>query len=161
SEIDKKLFEAGILTHLNTGLTIAVHTGGNIEAVRFQKDLLDKYDVHPSAWVWTHANKIQDDDILIDLASKGAWISLDGVKASNTDQYLNRLKLFKKKTLLNKVLISHDGNGYPGGGQIRRFDAIFDSLIPAMRNVGFAEADIDQLLILNPREAFRIRIRKK
>ena len=33
SDIDKKLFKAGILAHLNTGLTLVVHTGKNIEAV--------------------------------------------------------------------------------------------------------------------------------
>lgn len=161
SEIDKKLFEAGILTHLKTGLTLAVHTGKNIDAVRFQSELLNTYKVHPSAWIWTHANKIEDDVILIEFASKGAWISLDGVKESNSNEYLKRLQLFKEKNLLHKVLLSHDGNGFPGGGKIRKFDAIFKHLIPAMLNYGFTEEDINQLLVLNPNEAFTIRIRKK
>lgn len=161
SEIDTKLFEAGILTHLQTGLTIAAHTGKNIEAIELQMSILDKYNVAPSAWIWTHANKMTEDAMLIELAMKGAWISLDGVKANNIDEYIKRLKLFKQKKLLHKVLISHDGNGFPRGGAIRPFDAIFKSLTPALLEQGFSDQDIDQLLITNPQNAFKIRIRKK
>jgi len=161
SAIDQKLFEAGILTHLSTGLTLAVHTGKNIEAMRLQLKLLNKYNVDPSAWVWTHAYKVEEDKLLIDIASKGAWVSLDGVNASNTNEYINRIKLFKKNDLLNRILLSHDGNGFPRGGEIRKFEAIFETLIPEMLKNGFTEGDIHQLMVRNPREAFNIRIRKK
>lgn len=160
SAIDKKLFVAGMLTHLSTGLTMAVHTGKNREALNLQVDLLNAYNIDPSAWIWTHANKVEDDTILIDLAVKGAWISLDGVKASNTKEYLKRLKLFKQKKLLHKVLLSHDGNGFPGGGAIRDFKAIFENLIPEMLENGFTEDDINQILVKNPKEAFRVAIRQ-
>ena len=161
SDIDKKLFEAGILTHLSTGLTLAVHTGKNMDAVKFQIGLLDKHSIHPSAWIWTHANKMEEEEPLLEYAAKGAWISLDGVKASNTTEYINKVKLFKQRGLLNKVLLSHDGNGFPSGGKIRTFGDIFEHLIPAMRSSGFTEGDIDQLFVRNPREAFKVRIRKK
>lgn len=160
SDIDKKLFKAGILTHLNTGLTLAVHTGKNIEAARFQKELLNKNNIHMSAWIWTHANKVNDTQILIDLASEGAWISLDGVKKSNTNEYIERIKLFKRNNLLNKILLSHDGNGFPSGGKTREFEAIFQNLIPEMLKNGLTENDINLILINNPKEAFKIKIRK-
>ncbi|WP_339705117.1 hypothetical protein [uncultured Kriegella sp.] len=160
SAIDQKLFEAGMLTHLSTGLTMAVHTGNNREALNLQIDLLNAHNIDPSAWIWTHANKVEDDTILIDLAAKGAWISLDGVKASNTKEYLKRLKLFKQKKLLHKVLLSHDGNGFPSGGAIRDFNAIFENLIPEMLENGFTEDDINQILVENPKEAFRVGIRQ-
>lgn len=160
SDIDKKLFEAGILTHLNTGLTMAVHTGKNIEAMEFQTILLHDYNIHPSAWIWTHANKVENDKVLIDLASKGAWISLDGVNQSNIMEYINRIKLFKQKNLLNKILLSHDGNGFPSGGEIRKFEAIFHNLIPEMLKNGFTDNESNQIMVSNPKEAFSIRIRK-
>ena len=161
SDIDKKLFEAGILTHISTGLTLAVHTGKNSEALRLQIQLLRDYDVHPSAWIWTHANKVSDDKILIDLAAKGAWISLDGVNESNSYEYMKRIKLFKQNDLLHKILLSHDGNGFPSGGKIRDFEAIFESLIPEMLTNGFTNDNIHQILVRNPQEAFQIRRRKK
>ncbi len=161
SDIDKMLLEAGILTHLSTGLTLAVHTGKNREALESQMRLLSDNDVHPSAWIWTHANKVEDDVVLIDMAAKGAWISLDGVNESSINEYLRRIGLFKQRNLLHKILLSHDGNGFPSGDPIRGFDAIFESLIPKMLVNGFTEDDIHQILVRNPKEAFQIRIRKK
>lgn len=160
SNIDKKLFEAGILTHLTTGLTLAVHTGKNMEAVKLQMELLNEYNIHPSAWVWTHANKVENTESLIDLATKGAWISLDGVNQSNTSEYIKRIKLFKQKNLLHKILLSHDGNGFPSGGEIRKFEAIFENLIPELLKNGITDDEINQIMVRNPREAFYIRIRK-
>ncbi|WP_175455374.1 phosphotriesterase family protein [Pricia antarctica] len=160
SDIDKKLFEAGILTHLNTGLTLAVHTGSNREALESQMQLLKDNDIHPSAWIWTHANKFKDDIVLLDLAAKGAWISLDGVNQSNISEYIRRLNLFKQKKLLHKILLSHDGNGFPSGDPIRGFEVIFKGLIPEMLTNGFTEDDIHQILVRNPKEAFQMRIRK-
>jgi len=159
SEIDKKLFEAGVLAHLRTGLALAVHTGKNIEAVNIQHQLLNKYNVDMSAWIWTHANKVEEDHLLIEWAEKGAWISLDGVKKSNTGEYIRRIKLFKQKKLLNKLLLSHDGNGFPGGEKIRPFEAIYTRLIPAMLDNGLTESDVNQILVENPKAAFTISIR--
>lgn len=160
SEIDLKLFKAGILTHLATGLTLAVHTGNNPEAAEAQMKLLAGYGVSNEAWVWGHANFIKEVEVLLAAAEKGAWISLDGVNSSNTIEYVEKLSLFKSKNLLHKVLLSHDGNGYPKGGEIRQFDAIFNVLIPAMLVSGFTQSEIDQILITNPKNAFEIRVRK-
>ena len=71
SELDSKLFTAGILTHLSTGLTMAVHTESNLPAVEKQLELLDEYDVGPDAWVWVHASKVDDTNFLIETARKG------------------------------------------------------------------------------------------
>jgi len=159
SSIDKKLFEAGILTHLKTGLTMAVHTRDNVEAAKFQADLLNKYNVDLSAWIWTHANAVKDDDLLIEFASKGAWISLDGVKESNTTEYIKRIELFKRNNLLGKLLLSHDGNGFPQGGEIRQFEDLIIYLIPRMLKAGFTQEEIDHITIKNPSKAFIAKIR--
>ncbi|MFC4094963.1 phosphotriesterase family protein [Euzebyella saccharophila] len=160
SEIDQKLVEAGIITHSKTGLTLAIHTGENIQAAYLTLKLLNEKGVLPNAWIWVHANKVTDDKILLEMAKKGAWISLDGVKADNVEGYVQRLSKFKKHDLLHKVLVSHDGNGFPAGGAIRQFDAIPLHLIPALKNSGFTQSEIDQLLIDNPRKAFMPSIKK-
>lgn len=160
SDIDRKLFEAGIQTHLATGLTVAVHTGSNPEAVRLQLSLLDEYGVDPSAWIWTHANWHDDLDLLLEVADRGAWISMDGVKRENVEQYLDYIQRFKQANLLDRLLLSHDGDAYPAGGEIRPFEAIPKALVPAMRSYGFSEAIIDQLLVDNPGEAYAVRVRR-
>lgn len=161
SEIDTKLFEAGVLTHKKTGLTLAVHTGDNPEALTKELQLLEKHNVDPSAFVWVHANKRADSQLMLELALKGVWISLDGVNESNTKQYIDWLTQFKANNLLHKVLLSHDGNSFPKGGAIRPYDAIPLVLVPALKNEGFSIEEINQLLIINPKEAFAIEIRIK
>ena len=159
SEIDKKLFTAGILTHLNTGLTLAVHTGNNPEAASEQLKLLTQYHVSPDAWVWVHAHLVEDVELLLSAASAGAWISLDGAKESNVQEFINKIDRFRSQNLLHKILLSHDGDGFPMGGEIREFDAIPRHLIPAMLANGFTEKDVDQITVRNPKEAFMIRTR--
>lgn len=159
SDIDKKLYEAGVLTHKKTGLTLAVHTAKNKEAIEFQLEILKKHHVNFEASIWVHANKEENTTYLLEKASQGLWISLDGVNNSNTKEYINLLKTFKSKNLLHKILLSHDGNSYPRGQDIRPYDAISNLLIPEMIAEGFSEKDINQLLIENPKKAFSISIK--
>ncbi|MDN5210564.1 phosphotriesterase [Fulvivirgaceae bacterium BMA12] len=159
SEIDIKLFVAGILTHLSTGLTIAVHTGDNPLAAAKQLALLEEHQVSPEAWIWVHANKVKNEQLLIDAAKKGAWISLDGVKEANVAEYIRKIGYFKAQNLLHKVLLSHDGNSFPRGGKIRTYEAISKNLIPALKEQGYTDEEIDQLMVKNPQQAFAIKIR--
>ncbi len=160
SEIDLKLFEAGILAHKSTGLTMAVHTGDNPQAAYAQLALLKSHNVHPGSWVWVHANKLAEDQTLIDVAKSGAWISLDGVKERNIEEYVNRIKTFKRHGLLGQLLLSHDGNAFPRGKAIRPFDAISRWLIPRLEREGFSEFELDLLVRQNPKRAFEIKATK-
>lgn len=154
SKIDTKLFEAGLLSHLQTGLTLAVHTGENLEAAKLEMQLLQKYKVDPSAWIWVHANKTQDDEVLLDAAKKGAWISFDGVNSSNYKEYATRIEKFRKNGLLGRLLLSHDGNGFPAGGPIRGFNALIKYLVPELISRGIPQSEIDLLTQENPQKAF-------
>lgn len=160
SEIDKKLFRAGVLTHINTGLTLAVHTGNNSEAADTQLRLLEQHEVSPEAWVWVHANTVGDVELILNAASKGAWISLDGVKTTNVEEVLAKIEKFRSQNLLHKILLSHDGDAFPMGGGIRKFEAVSQDLIPAMLADGFTEKEINQIMVQNPKEAFMIRPRR-
>ncbi len=162
SDIHKKLIEAAAMTHINTGMIIASHTGGAIPANE-QIAVLKNYNIHPSAFIWVHAQMENDDLKREEAAREGSWISLDGVNDDNTVQYVEWLEFFKQKSLLDRVLLSHDAGWYkPGmanGGEIRGFTTIFKKLIPLMKNAGFSEMDIRQLLVKNPAEAFTIKKR--
>lgn len=161
SDIDEKLFRAGVRAHLQTGLTLTVHTGNNPEAVKLQLDILEENKVNPGAWVWIHANKCDSLELLLATAAKGAWISLDGIK---TDPdilawHIEALEAFKEKGLLNRVLLSHDGNSFPRGGAIRPYGALVNDLIPALKAKGFQEDELDLILKRNPGKAFAILVR--
>jgi len=171
SEYDTKLINAAAITHLNTGLTIASHTGPDKPALA-QIDILKKAGIDPSAFIWVHAQRGTLNANII-AANEGAWISLDNVRerkdlepgAPNTiDWYAERIIKMKEEGLLHKVLISHDSGWYdpakPGGGTINGYTDIFEYLIPALKERGMTPDEVTRILSKNPVEAYKIRIRK-
>ncbi|HSN50147.1 MAG TPA: hypothetical protein VLR52_02870, partial [Bacteroidales bacterium] len=97
-------------------------------------------------------------------AKMGAWISFDGLNDDNTEEYLNLLQNMKENHLLGKVLISHDSGWYspgePDGGDYKGYTTLFEKFVPLLKKEKFSENEIHQLLVLNPQEAFSIRIRQ-
>lgn len=162
SDIHLKLVESAAITHAATGMVIASHTGGSTPAFE-QLQILNKYKVASSAFIWVHSQVEKDDSMREKAARLGAWISLDGVNEENTGEYVKWLEFFRQRSLLHKIIVSHDAGWYtpgkPGGGEIRGYTAIFRNLIPALRNSGFSEPDIRQIFVKNPAEAFAIRKR--
>jgi len=163
SDLHKKLVVAAARTHLKTGLTIASHTGPSIPAFE-ELEILKNEGVSPEAFIWVHAQVEKDISMHIKAAKMGAWISLDGINDNNLEDYIRMLKNMKENGLLGNVLLSHDAGWYhPGeenGGQYRGYSTLFEKLIPLLRKESFSETEIHQLLVLNPAEAFTIRVRK-
>ena len=59
SEVERKLIRAGAAAHRATGLTIGAHTGPAVAAYE-QLAELEAAGVHPSAWIWIHAQNETD-----------------------------------------------------------------------------------------------------
>ncbi|MGZ6540155.1 MAG: phosphotriesterase family protein [Bacteroidia bacterium] len=163
SDFHKKLVTAAARTHLKTGLTIASHTGPSVPAFE-QLEILHNEGVSPAAFIWVHAQVEKDTGMHIKAARMGAWISLDGINDDNLQDYVRMIKNMKENDLLDKVLLSHDAGWYhPGeknGGKYRGYATLFEKLIPLLRNEKFSKEEINQLLVLNPSEAFTVRVRK-
>lgn len=160
SPVHRKLVEAAALTHAETGLTIAVHTGRGPGLE--QLEVLAAHGVAPQAWIWVHAHGATDPNLLA-AARKGAWVSFDGLNAASLPRHLRLCELFKQEGLLDRVLISHDAGWYdpakPGGGTFRPYDLLFTAFLPLLRTAGFGENEIDRLLVTNPAQAFAVRKR--
>lgn len=161
SELHQKLIKAAALTHLKTGLTICSHTGPALPAYQ-ELEILKANGLHPSAFVWVHANGGEED--FIKIGKSGCWISLDGIGNDNLEKNAATISLLKSNGLLNQVLISHDAGWYkPGesnGGEFRAFTTIPDKFIPLLKTEGFTESEINQLLIKNPKAAFTLKIKR-
>lgn len=171
SAIDKKLVEAAVLTHAQTGLPIYVHTSDNVAAVTYQLDTLRAHGVHPSAWTWVHAQNVADPAPLLAAAERGAWISLDGIKVpyfqdgekagdSTLERHLDHVLAFREAGLLDHVLLSHDGSWIPPAGTPPRpYDTLFTTFIPLLRAAGLRPEEIELLTERNPAAALTVRIR--
>lgn len=156
------LIKAAGLTHLKTGLTIASHTGPYVPAFQ-QIEILEKTGVSPEAFIWVHAQGEPDRSKLAEAAAKGAWISLDNISEKNMDEIFSVIRFLDQQHYLHRILLSHDAGWYdpakPDGGDFGGFTAIFEKFVPLMRDGGFSEEKINQLLIENPAKAFEVKIR--
>lgn len=161
-----KIITAAALTNVQTGLVIASHTGPDGPAFE-QISVLQSHGIEPSNFIWVHAQGGSLEGNL-KAAKLGTWISLDNVNLNqklgakyDVAWYANRISEIKDAGYLNRVLISHDAGWYrPGeenGGSFRGFTGIFTALIPTLLEVGFTIEDINQILEINPRNAFSIR----
>lgn len=162
SDVHQKIVRAAAITHLKTGLTIFSHTGP-AQAAFQEIEILKQAGVHPGAFVWVHAQNEKDKTLFTKAAKMGAWVSLDGIAWGDVDDYADSIKKLKDARLLNRVLISHDAGWYKPDepdGEFKGYTNIFTKLIPELKQNGFTEKDIDQLLIQNPAAAMSLRIRK-
>ena len=161
-EINRKVVEAACITHKATGLVIMSHTGLAVPAFQ-QIEILEKYGISPSAFIWTHAHNEADFTKQIEAARKGAWIAFDNFNPGRLEKFVEFAQLMKKEGLLNKLMFSHDAGWYkpgePNGGEFRGYTEIEEFLIPALERSGLSQPDIYQLFSANPAEAFKVKIR--
>ncbi|MHC4070027.1 MAG: phosphotriesterase family protein [Planctomycetota bacterium] len=166
SEIDQKLVRAAAKTHLQTGLTIACHTGEARAALAVLKQVQNA-GVDPSGLIIVHADGIADFKVHTELAKAGAWIEYDGVSEESIKRHVVLIKKMLDAGFGKQLLISHDagwyrvGEGQAGKEKIRPYTAISDKLIPALKAAGITDAELDKLLIKNPAKAFAVRLRKR
>jgi len=163
SDVDMKLLRAAALTHLASGLVIASHTGPG-EAAEKQIEAIKAAGVHPSAFIWVHAQAEPDSSHHVWAAREGAWVEFDGVAPDTVDRHAQLVAAMDREGLLDHVLVSHDAGWYsvgdPAGGAFRPFDTLIVSLLPALRKLGFDGDRIRRLTQANPRQAFAIRVRR-
>ncbi len=164
SPIDRKLVVAAARTHRATGLTIAAHTGNGTAALE-QMEILSSHGVATSAWIWVHAQNEPDLAIHEQVARAGGWVEFDGLSDRSVDRYVKLLEHMRSKGLLHRVLVSHDAGWYhvgePGGGRFRPYTTLYRKLLPELRRRGWTDAEVHQLTVANPAEAFAVRRRLK
>jgi phosphotriesterase-related protein len=160
SPLHEKLVRAAALTHAATGLTMAVHTGRGPGLQ--QLALLREHRVAPAAFIWVHAQGARDDDLFA-AAELGAWLSFDGLNQPTLPRHLHLCIAMKQRGHLGQILLSHDAGWYdpekPEGGPFRNYELISTAFLPLLSNNGFTAAEIDQLTIQNPANAFGVRPR--
>ncbi|MGQ9917708.1 MAG: phosphotriesterase family protein [Bryobacteraceae bacterium] len=163
SEIDARLVRAAAITHRESGLVIAVHTGGNPASARQQLAILREEGVSPEAWIWVHANQVkpEEQEALAEAARAGAWISLDGLDPNTLERHLQLVLWLTERGHLRRLLLSHDGNSFRAGGRrpMRPYTLLFEQFLPRLTKEGFSQAEIRQLTQDNPAEAFTVRRR--
>jgi phosphotriesterase-related protein len=160
STMQTTLVEAGVVTHLATGLTLGIHTGDGKAALE-ELAIIRKGDMSPAGWIWIHAQNEKDREIHFRVAKAGGWVSYDGVSENNIGDCIQFLKDMKSAKLMHRVLLSQDAGWYhvgePRGGTFNNYITIADHLLPALKENGFSESELKLLLTGNPAQAFAVR----
>ncbi len=162
SDVHRKLVRAAARAHLASGLTIAAHTGDGVAALDELLTLKEE-KVAAGAFIWVHAQNERDPEVHARAAELGAWLEFDHVSPKDLERHVKMVQAMKERGFLNRVLVSHDGGWYeigkPNGGTFRPYETLFKEFLPALKEAGFSHDEIQQLLVVNPREAFTIRER--
>src|SRR4029077_4673318 len=105
----------------------------------------------------------KDTALHVRAAEQGAWVEFDGGGPQSGGRHVELVKSMKAAGHLGRVLLSHDAGWYhvgePDGGKFRPFDTLFTELLPALKKAGFTDAEVTQLAVDSPREAFTVRVR--
>ncbi len=159
SPLHEKIVRAAAMTHRATGLAIASHTGPATPAFQ-QLKVLHSEQVPSEAFIWVHAQNEPDKRMHIEFASRGGWVSLDGLAWGELPAYLEMVTNMRNAGYLDQVLLAHDGGWYspgePEGGEFRAFTRLTNEFVPLLLDNGFSREEVDTLLIVNPRRAFSI-----
>lgn len=173
TETERKVLRAAARTHLQTGLVIASHTGPwsdvepgrNARCAFAQLEVLDAEGVAPSAYIWVHAQNEAQASQHVRAARSGAWVSFDGFRPGQEGTYVTLVRRMRDEGLLDRVLVSQDAGWYnagqPRGGEFKPFAPVFTMLIPALREAGFDDDDVNTLFVRNPARAFTVRVRAR
>jgi phosphotriesterase-related protein len=167
TELERRVMRGAILAQAHTGATINVHPGRDPDQPGEVAEFIVAEGGDPSRTVISHVDRtVFDDDRLLRIADLGCVVELDlfGLEASyyppdlRVDLPNDAMRLKIIRTLidhghLERVVISHDicyrtrltrfgGHGY---------GHIFRNVLPLMRRRDFDEAEIEAIMVGNPR----------
>lgn len=157
SEIDEKLVRAAARASLQSGLSVVCHTGGGPAGLSATKIFISE-KASASRFVVAHSDG-HGLHINQQVAELGAWVSFDGISRRPIEQHLKLVTSMVEKHA-DRLLLSHDNGWYnvgqANGGEVRDFNYLADTFLPALRANGVPEQVVRQLTVTNPARAFTI-----
>jgi phosphotriesterase-related protein len=156
-------------THVATGAPITVHTSAPAESGRLAVDLFGKEGVDLTKVVVGHAGDSNNLDYLMELADTGATLGMDrfGLDLFNpTSDRVRTIAELAARGYADRMVLAHDAScfiDYWGAAHdaVRaaaapnwHYEHISDDVLPALREAGVTEAQLQQMLVDNPRTYF-------
>lgn len=156
SLIDRKLVEAGCLTHAATGLRMHIHTGDGRAAAGIL-GVCRNFDTPAHAFIWVHAQNEKNLSLHLQAARAGAWVEFDGINEKSHQPHLDAVMYLWRAGFGRQLLISQDSGWYrvgePGGGRFNGYTYLIEKFVPSLRAAGLSEGDVRTLLVINPTRA--------
>jgi phosphotriesterase-related protein len=165
----ERIARAVAQTHRETGAPITVHTSSPAQAGRLAVDLFTKEGVDLSKVVIGHAGDSNDLDYLMELADSGAILGMDrfGIDVFNsTPDRVATVAALCGRGYVDRMVLSHDASCFidwfgPDPESVRdvitpnwHYEHISDDVLPALRELGVTDAQLNQMLVENPKRYF-------
>ncbi|QKW37376.1 phosphotriesterase [Actinomadura sp. NAK00032] len=164
----ERILRAVAATHRETGAPITVHTESSVHAGREVVDVLRGEGVDLAKVVIGHAGDSNDLDYLMELADTGAILGMDrfGLDIINpTGNRVTTVAALCGRGYADRMVLSHDASCFidwfgpdpatvPAMQPNWNYRHISDDVLPALRAAGVTEAQLDQMLVGNPRRYF-------
>lgn len=156
--MEKKVMDAGILAHKQTGSPVYTHTTLGTYA-KEQAQYLIHNGIHPEKIVIGHIDLSGNLDYIKAVLSQGVNVGFDTIGKNNYFPDTQRVAFLielEKENLLNKVVLSMDLTRkshltFEGG---IGYAYLFTNFVPMLRQAGMKESSINQMLIVNPQNIF-------
>jgi phosphotriesterase-related protein len=164
-----RVLRAVAYAHRETGAPITVHTNAHQQTGRWVVDVLRSEQADLSKVVVGHSGDSGDLDYLVELADAGALLGMDrfGIDAyrSTADRVATIVALCERG-YAERMVLSHDamcwidwfGDDFTAVRDAAlpnwHYEHIHDDVLPALREAGVSDKDIDTMLVDNPRRYF-------
>ncbi|SFG71071.1 hypothetical protein [Streptomyces mirabilis] len=151
--------------HLRTGAPITVHTSAHAQTGLTAQEILRSEDVDLAAVVIGHSGDTSEPDYLHRLIDNGSYLGMDRFGPDvllPTDQRV-AVATLARQGLADRMVLSHDASchidWFPPG--VREQIApnwhcthLHDHVLPAALQTGVTQAQLDTMLVDNPRRCF-------
>ena len=161
SELSQKLLSALCTVQRKTSLPLIVYTNAKNQNGRSILPFVLERGVSPSAVTIGHLSDTSDMDYVTELLKHGCYVGFDRIYKSSRPVYYEQkardILTLCERGYADQLLLSHDGltfNGFRADAHLREdnpYAPIFERLLPAMRELGFTDAELQKLMIENPK----------
>jgi len=166
TDINEKLLQVAARLHRRSGAPISTHTSVEHGVGPKQQDVFEREGVDLSRVVIGHCGDSQDVAYLESILRRGSFIGMDRFGVDMilpTKQRVDTIVELCKRGWAERMVLSHDAcchiDWFPGVDVAQlaprwNFRHIPDDVIPALREAGVSDAEIDTMTVANPRRIF-------
>jgi phosphotriesterase-related protein len=163
----EKMLRAGARAHRATGVPISTHTDAFTRRGEDQQRIFAEEGVDLSRVIIGHSGDSTDLDYLRGLLARGSTLGMDRFgldRITPFEQRVDTVAALCREGYAGQMVLSHDASAYSGsfpGADDRaallprwHYNHIHDDVLPALRARGVSQAQIEQMLVENPRRLF-------
>jgi phosphotriesterase-related protein len=163
-----RIMRAVARAHLATGAPVMVHTHPGMHRGSEVADLMQAEGVDPASVLLAHSGDSTDADHLSELAERGYLLGMDRFGIDVTGPFEQRVGIvveLVRRGFAERMVLAHDAScffdwidpSYLALSPNWHFLHISNEVLPALREAGVTDTQIDTMLVDNPRRWFDTR----